>query len=80
MIASRLALKPCAGGILVTENGCAVADDDVKAAKNDTFRVEYFLGAYDTRRVIGRVRQVTSPSFIRPFRVAVMCGPTSPGL
>eukprot|EP00438_Fugacium_kawagutii_P036806 Skav208759 [mRNA] locus=scaffold1871:315200:324784:- [translate_table: standard] len=31
-------------GILVTENGCAVADDDVKAAKNDTFRVEFYQG------------------------------------
>ena len=29
----------------MTENGCAVADDDVKAAKNDTFRVEYYQGA-----------------------------------
>jgi len=30
------------GGILVTENGCAVADDDVEVAKNDTFRVNYY--------------------------------------
>lgn len=32
------------GGILVTENGCAVADDDVKVAKNDKFRVEFYQG------------------------------------
>lgn len=32
------------GGILVTENGCAVADDDVETAKLDTFRVEFFQG------------------------------------
>merc|ERR1712060_699318 len=30
------------GGILVTENGCAVKDDDVNVAQNDTFRVKYF--------------------------------------
>merc|ERR550525_1059259 len=29
------------GGIVVTENGCAVADDDVEVAKNDAFRVEF---------------------------------------
>lgn len=28
----------------MTENGCAVADDDVKVAKNDTFRVEFYQG------------------------------------
>merc|ERR1712137_1216854 len=27
-----------------TENGCAVADDDVKVAENDTFRVEFLQG------------------------------------
>jgi len=30
------------GGIIVTENGCAVKDDDVAAAQNDTFRVNYY--------------------------------------
>jgi len=30
------------GGIIVTENGCAVQDDDVSAAQNDSFRVNYF--------------------------------------
>merc|ERR1712050_764740 len=30
------------GGILVTENGCAVAYDDVEVAKNDTPRVNYY--------------------------------------
>eukprot|EP00933_Yihiella_yeosuensis_P050302 TRINITY_DN48077_c0_g1_i1.p1 TRINITY_DN48077_c0_g1~~TRINITY_DN48077_c0_g1_i1.p1 ORF type:complete len:558 (-),score=146.61 TRINITY_DN48077_c0_g1_i1:328-2001(-) len=33
-----------AGGILVTENGCAVPDDDVTAAQQDTFRVEFLQG------------------------------------
>ena len=28
----------------MTENGCAVADDDVKVAKNDKFRVEFYQG------------------------------------
>ena len=37
------------GGILVTENGCAVADDDVKVAKKDTFRVEFLQGWPDSR-------------------------------
>lgn len=32
------------GGMLVTENGCAVADDDVAVAQNDSFRVEFFQG------------------------------------
>mmetsp|Transcript_60899 Transcript_60899/g.178023 ORF Transcript_60899/g.178023 Transcript_60899/m.178023 type:complete len:514 (-) Transcript_60899:101-1642(-) len=32
------------GGILVTENGCAVADDDVAVAVKDTFRVEFLQG------------------------------------
>merc|ERR1711862_448434 len=35
---------PTPGGIFVTENGCAVKEDDVESAKNDTFRVEYFQG------------------------------------
>lgn len=30
------------GGIIVTENGCAVPDDDVEKAKQDTFRVNYY--------------------------------------
>mmetsp|Transcript_83725 Transcript_83725/g.175142 ORF Transcript_83725/g.175142 Transcript_83725/m.175142 type:complete len:513 (-) Transcript_83725:297-1835(-) len=30
------------GGILVTENGCAVKEDDVDSAKNDIFRVEFY--------------------------------------
>merc|ERR1712187_465158 len=30
------------GGIIITENGCAVQDDDVSVAQNDTFRVNYF--------------------------------------
>ncbi|KDO33158.1 hypothetical protein SPRG_01970 [Saprolegnia parasitica CBS 223.65] len=33
-----------AGGIIVTENGCAVADDDQVAAANDDFRVSYYRG------------------------------------
>eukprot|EP00913_Durusdinium_trenchii_P017721 g16654.t1 len=33
-----------AGGIVVTENGCAVPDDDVNAAKKDDFRVEFYQG------------------------------------
>eukprot|EP00415_Alexandrium_ostenfeldii_P002160 UN2160 len=33
------------GGILVTENGCAVTYDDVEVAKNDSIRVE-FLQSY----------------------------------
>merc|ERR1712113_977390 len=33
------------GGILITENGCAVKEDDVESAKNDSFRVE-FLQSY----------------------------------
>ena len=32
------------GGIYVTENGCAVNEDDVEVARWDTFRVEYFQG------------------------------------
>jgi len=32
------------GGIVVTENGCAVADDDVKVAQKDIFRVEFLQG------------------------------------
>jgi len=32
------------GGILVTENGCAVLEDDVAAARQDTFRVEFLQG------------------------------------
>merc|ERR1711971_787486 len=32
------------GGIIVTENGCAVHDDDVEAAKQDTPRVEFWQG------------------------------------
>lgn len=32
------------GGILVTENGCAVADDDVQVAKYDAFRVDFYQG------------------------------------
>eukprot|EP00931_Biecheleriopsis_adriatica_P052821 TRINITY_DN3079_c0_g1_i1.p1 TRINITY_DN3079_c0_g1~~TRINITY_DN3079_c0_g1_i1.p1 ORF type:complete len:538 (-),score=110.52 TRINITY_DN3079_c0_g1_i1:47-1660(-) len=32
------------GGILVTENGCAVPDDDVETAQKDTFRVEFLQG------------------------------------
>jgi len=32
------------GGIVVTENGCAVADDDLNVAKNDVFRVEFLQG------------------------------------
>eukprot|EP00440_Ansanella_granifera_P057727 gb/GFBE01062583.1/.p1 GENE.gb/GFBE01062583.1/~~gb/GFBE01062583.1/.p1 ORF type:complete len:249 (+),score=59.56 gb/GFBE01062583.1/:1-747(+) len=32
------------GGILVTENGCAVPDDDVTVAQNDNFRVEFYQG------------------------------------
>jgi len=32
------------GGIIITENGCAVKDDDVEVAKKDTFRVEYYQG------------------------------------
>ena len=40
-MASRRQLQ---GGILVTENGCAVADDDVNVAKNDKFRVEFYQG------------------------------------
>ena len=28
----------------MTENGCAVADDDVNVAKNDKFRVEFYQG------------------------------------
>lgn len=39
-----LADGPGRGGILVTENGCAVADDDVNVAKNDKFRVEFYQG------------------------------------
>ncbi|KAF0683541.1 Aste57867_24398 [Aphanomyces stellatus] len=30
------------GGIIVTENGCAVADDDRHAAEHDTFRVKFY--------------------------------------
>jgi beta-galactosidase len=30
------------GGIIVTENGCAVKEDDVRDAENDAFRVNYF--------------------------------------
>jgi beta-galactosidase len=32
------------GGIIVTENGCAVKDDDVSMAQNDIFRVKYYRG------------------------------------
>mmetsp|Transcript_20385 Transcript_20385/g.30148 ORF Transcript_20385/g.30148 Transcript_20385/m.30148 type:complete len:504 (-) Transcript_20385:473-1984(-) len=32
------------GGIYVTENGCAVKEDDVKVAENDHFRVSYLKG------------------------------------
>lgn len=32
------------GGIMVTENGCAVPDDDVALAQHDCFRVEFFQG------------------------------------
>jgi len=32
------------GGILVTENGCAVKEDTVADAENDTFRVEFYQG------------------------------------
>lgn len=28
----------------MTENGCAVPDDDVNAAKKDDFRVEFYQG------------------------------------
>merc|ERR1711972_239968 len=31
-------------GIIITENGCAVEEDDVAAAENDTFRVEFLQG------------------------------------
>jgi beta-glucosidase/6-phospho-beta-glucosidase/beta-galactosidase len=33
------------GGIIVTENGCAVADDERSLAANDTFRVNFY-GSY----------------------------------
>lgn len=33
-----------AGGIIVTENGCAVREDTEESALNDTFRVNYFQG------------------------------------
>merc|ERR1712113_854903 len=29
-------------GIIVTENGCAVAEDSLEVAQKDTFRMEYF--------------------------------------
>jgi beta-galactosidase len=32
------------GGIIVTENGCAVKEDSVEDAKQDTFRVEFYQG------------------------------------
>lgn len=32
------------GGIIVTENGCAVREDDVAASRNDKARVEYLQG------------------------------------
>lgn len=31
------------GGIVITENGCAVHEETAKAAQDDTLRVEYFL-------------------------------------
>ena len=43
------------GGIWVTENGCAVQDDDVEKAKQDTFRVNYYRDYIaQLHRAIGR--------------------------
>ena len=30
------------GGVIITENGCAVAEDSVQVAVNDEFRAQYF--------------------------------------
>ena len=66
----------------MTENGTAVADDDVKVAKNDKFRVEFYQGQLGVLLVTVATTFDQDQSRCRPAghsRAIRLCGSTACG-